>query len=201
MEWIIGIGIVLIVSYFMFGRSETSPSDMSKGVAVKDFIDEEKVYTQEEAIHTVQQFIVALGDTKERRYVGSAQVVAKTLPRLLKKMKKEYREELRDLKEEIADINDNYKDQINDVKSDSDLDKDEKKEEIAELKIKWEEELNPFKREANRREKQIAALDENPKEALEKTLAYIKKEHSEGHSLPDLGEDILAYELVKEARD
>ena len=51
MEWIIGIGIVLIVSYFMFGRSETSPSDMSKGVAVKDFIDEEKVYTQEEAIH------------------------------------------------------------------------------------------------------------------------------------------------------
>lgn len=200
MEWIIGITAVCVVLYFMSsGGSKKRSAEIAKAVAVKDFIDEGRAYTQEEAVQTIERFVLALGDTQDYAHTRSANSVAKSFPQLLKKMKKEYREELRDLKEEITNINGNYKDEINDVKSDPDLAKDEKREEIAELKIKWEEELNPFKHDVNRREKQISALDENPKEALEKALVHIKKEHSEGNPLSKLNDDFLAYELAKES--
>ena len=65
MEWIIGVVIVYFIFYFMSrGESKAAVRERAKAVAVKDFIQNEKVYTQEDAVKTIYQFMVALGDTE-----------------------------------------------------------------------------------------------------------------------------------------
>ena len=66
MEWIIGITVVCLILYLMgAGGSEATSTKKSKAPAVKNFIDEERIYTEEDAVHTIQQFILALGDTED----------------------------------------------------------------------------------------------------------------------------------------
>ena len=61
MEWIIGITVVCVVLYLMSsGGSKATPIKRSKAPVVKDFIEDARIYTEEDAVYTIQQFILAL---------------------------------------------------------------------------------------------------------------------------------------------
>lgn len=177
MEWIIGVGIILIIIYFLKG-SKTAD------VEVEDFIEEEKIYTTAEAVHTIQQFIVALNGGKGYWSIF-IQDVQKDFPGSLRDLKREYKEQLREIKSEIAEANGFYRDEIKELKADADLDKDVLKEKIAEEKRKCAEQLEPLKQSAEWYEEQISAVDENPIQLLKKTLELIKREKNNDYP-PDL---------------
>ena len=97
MEWIIGITVVCVVLYFMSsGESKATPTKRSKAPAVKGFIDEERIYTEEYAAYTIQQFILALGDTEDFNHTSYADEIAQSFPRLLEKIRREYTHENED---------------------------------------------------------------------------------------------------------
>lgn len=197
MEWIIGVVIVYFIFYFMSrGESKAAVRERAKAVAVKDFIQNEKVYTQEDAVKTIYQFMVALGDTEEMAYTRGAQDVANSFPVLLKELKKEYRRELKDLNAEIADTNRFYEEQIEGIKSNPDYDEDSRKEELSDTKSEWKDDLKPNKKMAGWYEKQISAIDENPKQVLKKALQEIKILHRENFYIPELNK--LLDDFVKE---
>jgi len=199
MEWIIGITVVCVVLYFMSsGGSKATPTKRSKAPAVKDFIEEERIYTEEDAVYTIRQFILALGDTEDFNHTSRADDIAQSFPRLLEKIRREYRREIADWEKDAATTEAHSKSQLDDVEADLDLDKEDKKEEIADIKRDLKEELKQPKRAIKFCEKQIAAINENPKQILKKTLTFLKKEHGYGHPLLNLDDDLLVHDLVKE---
>jgi hypothetical protein len=177
MEWLIGIGIILIVIFFLT-RSKTTD------VEVEDFIEEGKIYTPAEAVHTIQKFIVALNGANGY-WSTFIQDVQKEFPRSLRELKKDYKEQLREIKSEMTETNNFYKDEIKDLKADADLNKDELKEKITEEKGNCSEQLEPLKRSAEWYEKQISGIDENPIQLLKQTLELIKREKNNDYP-PDI---------------
>jgi len=199
MEWIIGITVVCVVLYFMSsGESKETPARRSKAPVVKDFIEDGRIYTEEDAVYTIQQFILALGDTEDFNHTSRADDIAQSFSRLLEKIRKEYRHEIASWEEEAATTEAHSKSQIDEVEADSDLDKEEKKEEIADIKRDLKEELKQPKRAIKFCEKQIAAINENPKQILKKALTHLKKEHRDDNPLYNLDDDLLVHDLIKE---
>lgn len=199
MEWIIGITVVCLILYLMgAGGSEATSTKKSKAPAVKNFIDEERIYTEEDAVYTIQQFILALGDTEDFNHTSRADDIAQSFPRLLEKLRKEYQHEIKSWEEEATTAEEHCKSQIDDVQSDPDLDKEEKKEEIADLKRDLKEELKQPKRAIKFCEKQISGINENPKQILKKTLTFMKNEHKDDNPLLNLDDDLLVHDLIKE---
>ena len=197
MEWIIGIIIVCLILYFMGGSaSKASSSKKSKAVDVKDFIDEERIYTEEDAVYTVQQFVLALGDTEDFNHTSRADELAQSFPRLLELLREEY--EITSYEEEIVELSKHCEEQINDVKSDPDLEEGEKKDQIADLKRGLKEDIKRPKRSIKFCEKQISSINENPKQILKKTLGIMKKHHKEGDPLMNLDDTDYLMHLVKE---
>jgi len=199
MEWIIGITVVCVALYLMSsGGSKATPTKRSKAPAVKDFIDKERIYTEEDAVYTIQQFILALGDTEDFNHTSYADEIAQSFPRLLENLRDEYRHEIASWEKETISIADHCKDQINDVESDSELDKEEKKEEIADLKKSLKEDLKQPKRAIKFCEKQLSVINENPKQILKKVLTFIKNNHRDDNPLIDLDDAHHQIDLIKE---
>jgi hypothetical protein len=198
MEWIIGIIFACLTLYFIGGSaSKASSSKKSKAAVVKDFIDEERIYTEEDAVYTVQQFVLALGDTEDFNHTSRADLLAQSFLRLLELLRNEYQSQITSDEEEIVELSEHCEEQITDVKSDPDLEEGEKKDQIAGLKMELKEDIKQPKRSMKFCEKQISSINENPKQILKKTLEIMKKQHKEGNPLMDLDDAHYLMDLVK----
>tara|TARA_B100000676_G_scaffold117009_1_gene116478 strand:- start:218 stop:850 length:633 start_codon:yes stop_codon:yes gene_type:complete len=200
LEWILLIVLSFAVLYFVFNGEDTTTSRrQSRAVAIKDFIDNKKTYQPQEAVQTIHDFIVALGDTEDHQYSAVAEDVASTFRKLLQKVKHEYQDLVRDFEKDLADSTAHYANQIDEVKANENLDKEEKKEEIADLKADLKEELKRPKKAIKWCERQISGIEENPRQILKKTLSHIKRVHLDDSPLLNLDDDICLWmEVVKE---
>lgn len=199
MEWILVIILLLVCFCFMFlGEETTSSKKQSRSVAVKNFIDNEKTYTLQESVQTIYDFIIALGDTDEYQHSAHAEEVALSFPKLLTKLKNEYRAELEGCEKEIVKINEHWQKAIDETQADPELDREDKKEEIAGIKADLKEELKSPKKTIKWCEKQISAIEENPRPILKKILGLIKKEHLDDNPILDLDDDHFFQDIVKE---
>ena len=198
MEWIAVIVLLLVCVCFMFFGKETTSKKQTGSVAIKNFIDNEKTYTLQESVQTIHDFIIALGDTNEYRHSDYAEEVAKSFPKLLTKLKNEYKAELEKCEKEIAEINEHWQKAIDETQADPELDKEDKKEEIAGIKADLKEELKSPNKTIKWCEKQITAIEENPRPILKKILGLIKKDHLDDNPISDLDDNHFFQEIVKE---
>jgi hypothetical protein len=181
MEWIIGVVIVFFIFYFMSrGEPKASSGKRANAINVKDYVQNDKIYTKEDAARTVHQFVVAMG------YPEIAENVANNFLDLLEELKKEYRRELIEVEESISETNRFYEEEIEGIKSNPDYDKDLRKEELSDSKVSWKDDLKDDRQAARWYEKQISGIDENPKQLLRKALQSIKRQDKETDSVPQL---------------
>jgi hypothetical protein len=176
MEWVVGIVIIFGVLYFIGSIGGSSSTKKSKVITVKGFIEEGKVYTEQEAIETIANFLEALGHDN---YEESS----KQFPHLIRRLKKNYSEEIKTYKKGIEGHEEHFDKQTFDDEEDR---KEFRKDTDLEVKqcekcVRWFE-------------KQITSLDENPTLVMKKVM----QEHKTGGAVRMME---MEHELTKELPD
>ena len=167
MNWIVITAFILIILYFIGKLTGGSSSSKSKAITVKSFIEDKKVYTEEEAVETIADFLKALGH-KDYEHAS------KQFPLLIKQVKSSYRAEIKSWKKEITGNEEHFKKQPFDDEEDRKVFMDGDKEEIQTYNkaIRWFE-------------KQIASLEDDVGPAMKKIMNECKREDNSSIHLMD----------------
>ena len=103
--WYWATGIALLIVGYFFPNTNSKSKKKSKAVTAKSFIEEGKIYSEQEAVDTLTEFFKALG-------LNGYEESAQKFPKLIDNVRQSYRNEIKDWEREITSHQEHFANEV-----------------------------------------------------------------------------------------
>lgn len=170
--WYWATGIALLIVGYFFPNANSKSKKKSKTVTAKSFIEEGKIYSEQEAVDTLTEFFKALGfnDYKES---------AELFPSLLRNLKQTYKEKKRYWEKEKISHKEYYTKEVEKLErllAEEEEEEEVYKEDIKTIKEDMELEIKKCQKCINWYDKQMSSLEDDLSPVMKKIMNESKRE-------------------------